>query len=104
MFSTIAGLVLMVADTFVARATPVAKIDNRSFPFDGSNGPVVKVSASRMMASPWPSPVMVNKPGAAGEIVASAFDDRPSAVVTRNSAGPFANSAGTTMTTSSADA
>ena len=90
-----------MTDTFFPPATPVAKIETRSCPFDGSNGLGVNVSELRTIASPRPSPDTVNKPGAAVEIFAYAFEDNPSEFVTTNSADPFDNPFGTTNTTSS---
>src|ERR1043165_2576949 len=101
--STVLCFPQIVTETFLARTTPVAKIDNLSRPSEGSNGPAFNLSELRAIASPRPSPVTVNTPGAAAEMIASAFDDNPSPFVTRNSAGPFGNS-GTTNTTSSAAA
>src|ERR1041384_5337591 len=101
--STSACRPLIVTATLLAPANPVAKIVTRNAPFEGSNGPRNNVSELSATASPRPSPDTVNMPGAVGEIVASAIDDSPSAFVTTNCAGPFANPVGTTNTTSSGD-
>ena len=86
--STTLGFPLIVTETLVACTTPVAKIESRRSPFEGSNGPAINVLESRTIASPRPSPAIVNTPGAALEMIASAFDDNPSRLVTRNSRRP----------------
>src|SRR6185503_4744368 len=101
--STITGLPLIVADTLLAFATPVTKIDSRNSLLEGSNGPAVSVSEFRMIACPLPPAATVNTPGAAFEMMASAFDCNPSPFVTRNCAGPVVTPLGTTNTTSLAE-
>ncbi len=102
--STVTGFPLIVTETFFACVVPVANSESRSWLLEGSNGAVVSVSALSMTASPRPSPSVVKTPGAAVVITASAFDEKPSELVTTNSAGPFANPLGTAKTTSSGDA
>jgi hypothetical protein len=91
---------LIETERLRADDTPVAKIERRKRPVEGSKGAAVWVSESRMIASPAPSPLVVKMPGAPAAIMVSAFDEKPSEFVTTISAGPTGNPSGTTKITS----